>query len=291
MRTTTVLPTFNIDLTTVEIKLDAILKNNLEVINKLCEQEHFTWDNFMRPLEIFENTLEQFWAPISHLGKVMDSETLREVVENCEQKIALHHTTLLQNKKLFDAISSIDLSALPQEQKKSIELKLQDAKLNGVLLPEKEKTRFLELTAELEALSQQFVKNVLDVTDTFKKHITDVTLLDGIPDYAKDSARAAAEKEKLSGFIFTLSESDYLSIIEHANSRQLREEIYFAYVTRASEIGPHDKQYDNSNVMIETLKKRFELARLLGFNNYAQYSLAKKMAKTTDEVLEFLKDR
>ena len=237
MRTTTVLPTFNIDLTTVEIKLDAILKNNLEVINKLCEQEHFTWDNFMRPLEIFENTLEQFWAPISHLGKVMDSETLREVVENCEQKIALHHTTLLQNKKLFDAISSIDLSALPQEQKKSIELKLQDAKLNGVLLPEKEKTRFLELTAELEALSQQFVKNVLDVTDTFKKHITDVTLLDGIPDYAKDSARAAAEKEKLSGFIFTLSESDYLSIIEHANSRQLREEIYFALSESVERVG------------------------------------------------------
>lgn len=296
MQTVSTLPAFSqINIATIEKKLDVLLKKNLDTIDALlAENSVYTWENLCYPIETLQDELHQFWGPIQHLSAVVNAPDLRDAVNACLPKLSDYHTHIAHHEKLFHAIEFIKNSdgfaTLSLAQKKSIENELRDFKLGGAHLPAAEKKAFAEITKSLSTLTHQFEENVLDATMAFKKHITDEKLLSGIPENAKKSAKQRAEQENQDGWLFTLEAPDYLAIMLHANNAALRETLYRAYVTRASEIGPNAGQFDNSRHMIDILKNRFALARLLGFNNYAEFSLATKMVKKTGDVLNFLNE-
>ncbi|MDP1574836.1 MAG: M3 family metallopeptidase [Coxiellaceae bacterium] len=288
------LPAFkHISIESTEKNLDHLLKHNLEIIDQLCEQKNFTWDNLMRPIENLTDQLHQLWSPIQHLSAVVNSQQLRAVMNACLPKLSDYHTHLGHHEKLFRAMESLKNSAefetLSQAQKMAIDHELRDFKLNGIALSPEKKTRFAELSKALSQESHKFEENVLDATMAFKKNILDEKLVSGIPEHAKNAAKAAAKKENLDGYLFTLEAPSYIAVMTFADSAALRHEMYYAFVTRASDIGPNAKQFDNSELMKSIIRNRFELAKLLGFNNFAEYSLATKMVKSTDEVLTFLK--
>lgn len=290
------LPAFStIDIASAKNNLEKLLKENLAAIDALLSQnKKYTWENLLQPLENINDTLHQFWSPIQHLDSVVNSSALRETMRACLPMISDYHTHIAQNEKLFRALESIFNSdvfqTLSPAQQQSIRYDLRDFKLSGVhLSPEKKKT-FSALSKKLAQLSHQFEENVLDATMHWKKHITDEKLLSGIPEHAKNAAKKTAEKEKQGGWIFTLEAPDYLAVMMYADSRELRFELYHAYVTRASDRGPNAKQFDNSDVMHDIIKTRLALARLLDFQDYAEYSLATKMVKKPKMVLDFLQE-
>ena len=296
MQYVTALPNFtDINIKNIPAQLDALLKNNLAAIDALLKNNtHYTWENLLQPIENLNDALHRFWSPIQHVSAVMNSPELRETIHHCLPKLSDYHTTISQNEILFHALESIqqgkDFKKLTVAQRKSIENDIRDFQLSGVhLLPEK-KAQFAFLAKSLSQLAQQFEDNVLDATMAWKKHITDEALLTGVPQHAKNAARKNAEKENKPGWIFTLEAPDYLAIMLHADSALLREECYRAFVTRASDMGPNAGKFDNSKIMQDIITKRFELAKLLGFRNFAEYSLATKMVKTTEEVFSFLNE-
>lgn len=282
-----------IKLAEVESKLDALLQHNLDAIHALLQNNHpYTYENLLQPLEELHDQLHHFWGPIQHLSSVTNSPDLRTIMHACLPKLSEYHTHISHNIALCQAIQSIRDSAafttLSNARQKSIEFDLRDFKLNGVDLSPEKKHTFAALSKALSELSHRFEENVLDATMAWKKHITDDSLLKGIPEHAKNAARHTAEKENLPGWIFSLEAPDYIAVMTYADSQILREQFYRAYVTRASEMGPNGGQFDNTPIMHDILQNRFELAALLGYPNFAEYSLATKMIKKTEDVLSFL---
>src|SRR3989338_1040600 len=283
---TIVLPSFrDIVIADIEKNLDQLLQKNTQAIEALLLQSAYTWDNLIAPLETIDDTLAQFWSPIRHMDAVVNSEALRKSIEACLPKLSDYHTHWAHHEKLFHAVESIKnstaFSALSVAQKKSIDNQLCDFKLSGVHLPLPQKKQFAEFSKQLSQLSHRFEENVLDATMAFQHIITDEKLLSGIPEHAKSAAKLLAEQNKKEGWMFTLEAPSYLAIMTFSDSSALREIFYRAYVTRAPA---------NAAVMRDMLRLRFALAKLLGFENFAQYSLATKMVKTTDEVMQFLND-
>lgn len=288
----TTLPAFQkIQIDRIENDLTTLLEKNLQTIDALLEQPNYTWDNFVQPLEELDDTLQQFWGPISHLNAVMNSDALRKTMQACLPKLSEYGTRLSHNEKLFHAFEKMRASAefaqYDAAQKKSIDNELRDFKLAGVHLPPEKKEIFAALCKKSSQLTQQFEENVLDATMAYRYLITDEKELSGIPEHAILGAKKLAEKENKVGALFTLEAPDYLAIMLHADSRALREQFYRAYVTRASELSDAGK-FDNSKLMRDILKNRFEIARLLGFENYAQYALSTKMVKKPEDVFAFL---
>lgn len=271
--------------------LDALLKNNLNRINELLDENPtYTWDNLMYPLESLEDNLERFWSPLSHLHGVMDSKALRECYESCLPLLSTYEAAVGQNQALYEAIKSIDRAALNPVQQKIIDDSLLSFVLSGVALSKEKKKRFEAIQLKLSELSNQFQNNILDATQAFTLHITDEKRLKGIPAHALQGAKALAEEKALDGWVFGLEAPTYIALITHADDRAIREEMYQAYITRASDQGPSAKQFDNSRIMDDILALRQEEANLLGYANYAEVSLATKMAGTTDKVLGFMND-
>ena len=273
-------------------QLDAILTQNLKSIDTLLDQAHFDWDNLIQPLEDFDDRLNKFWSPIRHLNSVMNNDTLREAYNACLPKLTVYGTSVSHNKNLYLAIQSIANSdtygKLDVAQKKVIDNHLRDFKLSGVSLDDDKKKRYTELSTQLATLSAKFEENLLDATQAWTKHITDKSALSGLPDSAIQVAKATAESKALEGWLFTLEIPSYLAIMSYADSDSLRKEMYRAYSTRASDQGSSTGKFDNSQVMLDILKCRLELAKLLDFNNYAEESLATKMVTKTHDVLAFL---
>ncbi|HLB55955.1 MAG TPA: M3 family metallopeptidase [Coxiellaceae bacterium] len=289
------LPTFsNIQVCDIEKNVNALLKKNLSKIDALLNQTHFTWGNLWHPIETLNDELQQLWGPIQHLNAVVNAPDLRDAVNACLPKLSDYQTHISHNEKLFHAIESIKNSEQFKKfniaQQTAINHELRDFKLNGVHLSSEKKEQFAKLSKSLSQLSHQFEENVLDATMAFKKYITDEKLLSGIPEHAKKSAQNLAKKENKEGWLFTLDAPDYLAIMLNADSSELRQEMYYAHVTRASEIEPNAKKFDNSDAIQAILKNRFELAHLLDFKNYAELSLATKMVKNTNDVLAFLNE-
>ena len=290
------LPAFSqIHINEVEKNLDGLLKNNLKTIDTLLNKHTlYTWENLLHPIENLNDKLHQFWGPIQHLSSVVNAPELRDTLHACLPKLSDYQTHISHNEKLFQAIESIQkspaFSTLSEAKQKSIDYDIRDFKLNGVALTTEKKQRFSDLSKSLSELMHRFEENLLDATMAWKKHITDEALLKGIPEHAKNAAKNTAQKENLEGWLFTLEAPDYLAVMTYADSQSLREEMYRAYVTRASEIGPNAGKFDNSATMQMILKNRFALARLLGYQNFAEYSLATKMVKKTEEVLAFLNE-
>ncbi len=282
----------NINLSAVPEKLDSILNANRKQLNTLLTQPSFNWDNLLAPIEEMDDQLSQFWSPISHLNAVVNSPELRGVYHQCLPKLSEYASEIGQNETFFNAIKSIaDSDAFQQldkAQQQVIHHALRDFKLAGVALSPENKKQFRELVKQLSQLTTQFEDNVLDASQGWVKHITDQSELSGIPEHGIRTAAEVAKQKNKSGWIFTLEIPSYLAVIMHADSRALRETMYRAYTTRASDQGPNAGHWDNSQVMQNILQKRLSLAQLLNFNNYAERSLATKMVRQTQHVLDFL---
>ena len=286
------LPKFNhIDIDTYVTRLDALLTTNLRKIDTLlAKNSNASWESLMQPLEDMEDILEQFWSPFAHLHAVVNSPELRNCYQACLPKLSAYESAIGQNQALYDAINSLDKDALNPTQLKIIEDTLRDFELSGVALPAADKQRFEAIQARLSELSNQYENNVLDASQDFNLHITDAHRLIGLPEHALHTALILAEEKGVSGWVLNLEIPCYLAVITYADDRSLREEIYKAYVTRASDQGPSAGKFDNTSVMEEILALRHEKANLLGFANYAELSLATKMADSTDQVVQFLSD-
>ncbi|MEX0444721.1 oligopeptidase A [Xenorhabdus sp. SGI246] len=271
------------------------LTNYRQVVEKiLTENSIFTWDNLCQPLSEASDKLSRMWSPVGHLNAVKNSPELREAYEQSLPLLSEFSTWLGQHKGLYQAYKSLKEShsfeSLSQPQRKSIENTLRDFELTGIGLPEEKQKRYGEITARLSELGSQFGNNVLDATMGWTKLITDESELSGLPESAKAAAKAAAEAKDQQGWLLTLNMPSYLPVMTYADNRELRQEMYYAYTTRASDQGPDAGKWDNNAIMAEMLALRHELAQLLGFKNYAEHSLATKMAKTPQQVLDFLND-
>lgn len=247
------------------------------------------WDSLMVPLEALDERLSRIWGPVTHLNAVCDSEALRPVYQQGVAKMAQWSSELAQNEVLYAAIKKVrqrsDFTDLSGEQQQVIEHTLRDFRLAGAELEGADKARFKEIKMALSDLATTFEKHVLDATRAYKLNITDEQNLSGLPASIRDSARQRAAEEKLEGWLFTLDAPSYIPFMQFADARELREKMYTAFATRAS-VG----EWDNSAVMEELLKLRAEAAALLGFSNYAEYSLATKMATDVGEVTGFLRE-
>ncbi|NJD08498.1 MAG: oligopeptidase A [Methylococcaceae bacterium] len=272
-----------------------IVDDNRKAVAALLESGGpYAWETLVAPMEELEDRLHKAWSPVSHFNSVANSDELREAYNGCLPLLSEYRTELGQNEALFQAYQALAESGefrhLDQAQRKNIEDTLRDFRLSGVALPPEQKARYKEIALELSNLGSRFQDNLMDATQGWFKHIIDPSLLAGIPETALNLARQTAESKDLPGWVFTLEFPSYIAVMTYADDRDLRRELYWAYCTRASERGPNPRQWDNGEVMERILALRHEEARLLGFANFAELSLAAKMARFTDSVMEFLQD-
>ena len=263
-------------------------------VEEVLKQENFTWDNFVEPLETEGEKLDRAWGPVSHLNAVKNSPELREAYQACLPLLSEYGTWLGQHEGLYKAYLAIknspEFATYSVAQKKSIDNALRDFELSGIALDKEKQARYAEISARLSELNAQFSNNVLDATMGWDKVIEDKALLKGLPESAMQAAKLSAESKGLKGYRFTLEFPSYLPVMTYCENRELREEMYRAFATRASDQGPNAGKWDNSAIMQEILELRLEMANLLGFKNYPELSLATKMAETPEQVLSFLED-
>jgi oligopeptidase A len=254
----------------------------------------YTWENLVEPLENAEDRLNKAWSPVSHINSVVNSDELREAYNACLPKLSAYATEMGQNEQLFKAYQiiadSAEFATLDIAQKKIIGNALRDFKLSGVDLDSGKKQRYKDISQELSRLASNYEENLMDATNAWSKLIRAEQDLAGLPDSAMDQAKQTAESHNEDGWMITLHSPSYQAVMTYADDRALRREHYEAYATRASERGPQAGQWDNSLIMEQILALRYEKARLLGFNNYAELSLATKMANKPDDVMHFLED-
>ena len=278
----------------VEPALDAVLGDNRTMLERLATLPAPDWGNFVEPLESLGDRLHRAWAPVAHLNATMSTPELRAAYNACLPKLSDYSTEVGQDARLQRAYQALKDSpawrGYTPAQRKLIDDALLDFRLAGVDLPADKKARFKEVSQELSKLDAMFEENLLDATQGWVKHVEEESRLAGIPDNGLQAARQEAESRKLPGWVFTLDYPSYSAVIIHADDRALREELYRAFVTRASDQGPSAGRWDNSTVMQGILSLRQEEAALTGFPDYAAYSLADKMAGSPADVLRFLED-
>jgi oligopeptidase A len=253
-----------------------------------------SWQSLITNTEETSDHLSRLWSPVSHLNSVLSSAELREAYESCLPLLSDFSTWVGQHEGLYQAYLALSQGAeyqqLTSAQQKVIQNALRDFKLSGIGLSDDKKQRYGEIQSRLSDLSSTFSNNCLDATQAWFKHITDEAQLAGLPEDAKLAAAEAAQSRELSGFVFTLEFPSYIAVMTYADDAALRQEMYQAYCTRASDQGPTAGQFDNSAIIEETLALKHELAQLLDFNNAAEESLATKMAESPAQVLAFLTD-
>jgi oligopeptidase A len=229
---------------------------------------------------------------VGHLHGVLDSPELREAYNANQPKIVQYYTELGQDLNLFGKFkvlkASPEFATLTAAQRKIVDNEIRDFRLSGAELPPQEKQRFAAISEELARLATKFSENLLDATNAFSLFIDDVDKLAGIPEDVLESARAAADKDGKSGWKFSLHAPSYVPFMQYAVQRELREQMYRAYVTRASEFG--NPELDNTPLIMQILRLHHEAAQLLGFANHAEVSLVTKMAQAPQQVLDFLDD-
>lgn len=253
-----------------------------------------TWDNVVAPVEESDDLLSKVWSVVSHLNSVNNTPELRAVHDECLPILSEFSTWAGQYKPYFEVLKKIEssdaFSLLSKPQQKAIKNSIRDFKLSGIDLNEADQKTYAQIESKLSELTSKFSNNVLDATHGYTLHVTELEKLKGLPEGALKLAKNEAENRKLDGYVFTLEMPSYLPFLTYCENRELRHEIYVAYNTRSSEIGPNAGKWDNAPIMEEILKLRHELAKLLGFKSYAHLSLATKMADTPETVVEFLKD-
>jgi oligopeptidase A len=251
-----------------------------------------TWDDFVAPLEDANEKLHRAWGQVGHLNAVMNSPELREVYNANLPKVTQYYTELGQHQGLFEKFKQLKtapgFARLNRAQRAIVEHELRDFRLGGAELPADKKARFLAIREKLSALSSRFSDNLLDATNAFAHYVGSETGLMGIPADVVQTAREAAQQDGNPGWKFTLHAPSYVPVMQYADDRALRELMYRAYSTRAAEFD--HPEWDNTQLITEIVALRRELAQLLGFANFAEYSLEPKMATSPQQVLQFLNE-
>ena len=249
------------------------------------------WEHFVEPLNAATERIGRVWGPVSHLNSVVNTPELREAYNSNLPKISAFFTELGQNLALFEKykalVASPAYAQLSAPQQKVLQNELRDFRLSGAELPDSDKPRFTDIQLQLADLDARFEQNLLDATDAFAYYASEAEI-DGVPADVKAMYRAAAEADGKDGYKITLQFPFYYPLMQYGTHRPLRETLYRAYVTRASEFG--EEKWNNAPLIRDILKLRAEEAAMLGFANYAELSLAPKMADTPAEVTTFLRD-
>ena len=247
----------------------------------------------MAPLERWEERLGRTFAPVSHLHGVKDSPELREAYSEALEKLTEHGTELGQNRALYEAVKAVreapGFDAMDLARRTVVEDSLRGFRLSGVALEEPARSRFKDIQNQLSKVETEFEEAVLDATDAWTRPVADDELA-GLPESARAMLRTMAQEKKLEGHLATLKGPVVQAILTFADNRALREQLYTAYNTRASDQGPQAGTHDNSARIETILALRHEAANLLGFDSNAHLSLADKMAGTPERVLRFLRD-
>jgi oligopeptidase A len=271
-----------------------LLEAREQVETLLAGNTNYTWENLVEPLEKMDDRLSRTWSPVSHMNAVVNSDALRDAYNACLPKLSEYATEMGQHKGLYQAYRQIadgdEYTRLDTAQKKIIDNELRDFRLSGIELDQESQDRYKAIMQELSTLTSKYSDNVLDATGAWHRQISDAALLEGLPESARSLAKQTADQRDMDGWVFTLEFPSWFPVMTYADNRELREEMYTAYVTRASDQGPDAGKWDNTPTMNRILELRHEAARLLGFDNYAERSLATKMADSTDQVMSFLND-
>nr|WP_283939467.1 oligopeptidase A [Pseudomonas sp. R3.Fl] len=280
----------------VKPAIEQILADNRAGIARILAEQgaNPSWDGLVLAMDELHARLGAAWSPVSHLNAVCNSAELREAYEGCLPMLSAYWTELGQNRELFKAYEALAANPaaanIDVAQKTILEHALRDFRLSGIDLPAEQQKRYAEIQARLSELGSRFSNQLLDATQAWTKHVTDEAALAGLTDSARAQMQQAAQAKGLDGWLISLEFPSYFAVMTYADDRALREEVYAAYCTRASDQGPNAGQNDNGPVMQEILDLRQELARLLGYANFSALSLATKMAESPEQVLHFLRD-
>jgi oligopeptidase A len=276
----------------VEPAIRALLDSHRNQIRALESSPYPTFATTVEPLEKLQHQLSRVWSPVSHLNGVQNSEALRACYNACLPLLSEYQTDLGQSEPLYRAYQAIfehEAKQLSPLQRRVIEHALRDFRLSGVGLPADKKARFKAVMQELSQLQAKFEENVLDATNAWSKHVTDAAQLKGLNAAIVEQARTRAAEQGIEGWVLSLQQPTYVAVMTDAESPELRRDFYEAWSTRASDRGPTAGKYDNTPVMARILELRHEAAKLLGFANYAEYALATRMARSPQEVIDFLR--
>ena len=288
----TILPNFsNINPETLQTELEQQIEQTKQTTRTLLEAtEQYSWDNLMHPLSMAEDELDKFWSPIIHKSHVVDTKALRDARNACLPLLSQYRTEKGQNQDLFKAIQSLqdtqDTMQLDDAQKKVIENAVKGFHLSGISLPKEQQQRFAEISKKLSKLQAAFADNVLDATSAWTKQVTKEQLA-GLPTSALDMSQQMATQREQEGYLLTLEYPSFIAVMTYADDRALRQEVYRAFATRAAN-NSDVPAFNNDALMVEILQLRQEKAQLLGFTDFTALSLDRKMAESTDEVINFL---
>ncbi|MGB0360285.1 MAG: M3 family metallopeptidase, partial [Endozoicomonas sp.] len=279
----------------VKPAIESIIQDNEKAITDLLVSGNGKgWRTLQEPIDQLNDRLSKAWSPVGHMNAVMNSEALRDAYNGCLPLLSEYSTRLGQNQQLFEVYQSLkdsdQFKTLDKAQQKIIEDNLRDFRLAGVALEDEKKQRFGDIKKQLSELTSKFSDNVLDATMAWSKLVTDESELMGLPESALAGAKQLAAAKGKDGWMLTLDFPSYFPVMTYCDNRELRKEVYTAFSTRASDQGPNAGEFDNTKNIQQILKLRHELAQLLGFNHYAEYSLATKMAESPDKVIDFLKN-
>lgn len=265
------------------------LSNARQQVNALTAIEDPTWTGLMQPLEAMDEMLGRVWGPVTHLNAVCDSDEMRSVYQQGVAQMSEWHTELAQNEQLYAAMRKIherpDFALLSRERQQVLEHALRDFRLSGAELEGESRTRFKSIMLRLSELSTTFSQHVMDATQAFELHLTNAADIAGLPESVSAAAAQRAGQKGKDGWLITLDAPSYIPFMQYAKNSALRQQIYTAYVTRASA-----GELDNGPLIREILSLKAEAATLLGFSNYGEYSLATKMAGSVEEVTAFLRE-
>jgi oligopeptidase A len=298
--TTAALPAFDrIRPEFAEPALDEVLAANRSAVERMlaaAEALDWTpsWESLIEPLEDIGDRLQRVWGPVSHLFSVTSSADWRKAYNACLPKITAYSIELSQSEPLFRAYKALadspDFASQSPARRKVVTDALRDFRLSGIGLPPEQKARYKELSLKLSELQTKFEEHLMDAIQAWSLLVSDEARLAGMTESARQAARDKAQAKSQDGWLLTLDFPSYDAVITYADDRELRREIYTAYATRASDQGPQAGQFDNGPLMDEILAARHEMAKLLGYANYAELSLATKMAESPDQVDGFITD-
>jgi len=275
----------------VEPAVRELLSQNRARLEELATQQQPTFASVVEPMEELQHRISRTWSPVSHLNAVLNSDAMRAGYNACLPLLSAYQTDLAQSEPLFRAYRTVaeqQGAVLGPAQRQLLAHRVRDFRLAGVGLPAERKERFKTAMLELTQLQAKFEENVLDATNSWSWHVTEAAQLTGLNEMLIEQARRRAAERALPGWLLSLDQPTYVAVVTDAESEPLRRAFYEAWTTRASDQGPNAGRWDNSAVMEEILRRRHEAARLLNFNNYADYALATRMAHSADEVLKFL---
>ncbi|MDH5630132.1 MAG: M3 family metallopeptidase [Gammaproteobacteria bacterium] len=272
--------------------ISQLINDNKKAIEKIVDIKNKNWQNFYFPLEEIDNQLSKAWAAVSHLNNVCNSNPLREAYDQALALLTQYSSELGQHQGLFLATNDLydqrEVINLTDTQVHILKDALLGFKLSGLDLSDEKKERFKQIRNQISELSSRFEQNLLDATMSWTKLIANVTELKGLPENELNMLSANAKAQNKEGYLLTLEIPSYLAVMTYADDRKLREEVYYAFSTRASELGFDQGKFDNSKPIEDLLSLKQEEARLLEFSNYVALSLETKMAKSAEQVLNFL---